>query len=79
MRRAATWSRWFGGLFALWLFLVGTVQGLELVAGLAATRLSSLAARRPRVPAPHGRARSPPQGTFRELEFPTGGERVRRG
>lgn len=44
MKRVATWSAWFAGLFVLWLFLVGTVQNLELVAGLAASAIGATAA-----------------------------------
>jgi hypothetical protein len=103
MRRAATWSGWFGGLFVLWLFLVGTVQNLELVAGLCAAAIGATAAEIALALGPMRfrlewrwlhRGWPPlvrvvpefalllvalfrrPQGTFRELEFPTGGERA---
>jgi hypothetical protein len=93
---------WFAGLFLLWLLLVGTVQDLELVAGLCAAAIGATAAEIARELGPmrfrlQGRwllrgSRSllrvvpefvlllgalfrRPQGTFRELEFPTGGER----
>ena len=44
MRRVTAWLAWFGGLFVLWLLLVGTVQDVELVAGLAAAAIGATAA-----------------------------------
>jgi hypothetical protein len=103
MRRAARWAGWFCGLFALWLLLVGTVQDLELVAGLCAAAIGATAMEIARI---HGPLRvrvewrwlrrgwrpllrvlpeflqllaalvRRPQGTFRELDFPVGGERA---
>jgi hypothetical protein len=43
MRRVASWLAWCGGLFVLYLALVGTVQELELVAGLAAAAIGATA------------------------------------
>jgi hypothetical protein len=36
VRRVAVWGGWYGSLFAVWLLLVGTVQRVELIAGLCA-------------------------------------------
>jgi multisubunit Na+/H+ antiporter MnhE subunit len=44
MRRVAAWLAWLGGLLVLWLLLVGTVQGLEVIAGLAAAAIGATAA-----------------------------------
>jgi hypothetical protein len=43
MRRVAAWLSWFAGLFVLWLLLVGTVQDVELVAGVCAAALGATA------------------------------------
>ncbi len=43
MRRVAAWLSWFAGLFVLWLLLVGTVQDVELIAGLCAAALGATA------------------------------------
>lgn len=43
MRRVVAWLAWFGGLFVLWLLLVGTIQEVELIAGLAAAAIGSTA------------------------------------
>lgn len=43
MRRVAAWLPWFVCLFVLWLLLVGTVQGVELIAGLCAAALGATA------------------------------------
>jgi hypothetical protein len=103
MFHVARWLCWFAGLFLLWLLLVGTVQDLELVAGLCAAAIGATAAEIARALGPvrfrlEGRwlRRSwrpllrvvpefvlllvaifrRPQGTFRHLEFPTGGQRA---
>lgn len=103
MRRLGAWLTWFALLFALWLLLVGTVQDVELVAGLCAAALGAGAADLVRsldllrfgvewrwlrlgwkplarvvpdfflVIAALVRR---PQGRFRTIEFPTGGERA---
>jgi hypothetical protein len=39
VRRGATLGLWYAGLFALWLLLVGTVQDVELIAGLCAAAI----------------------------------------
>jgi hypothetical protein len=44
MRRLAAWLAWFGGLLVLWLVLVGTVQDVERIAGLAAAAIGATAA-----------------------------------
>jgi hypothetical protein len=44
VRRVTAWLAWFGGLFVLWLLLVGTVAGLELIAGLCAAAIGATAA-----------------------------------
>jgi hypothetical protein len=44
VRRLTAWLCWLAGLFALWLLLVGTVQDLELIAGLAAAAIGATAA-----------------------------------
>ena len=44
MRRLAAWLAWFGGLLVLWLLLVGTVQEVERIAGLAAAAVGATAA-----------------------------------
>ena len=44
MRRVAAWLAWFGGLLVLWLLLVGTVQEVERIAGLAAAAVGATAA-----------------------------------
>jgi len=44
LRRVAAWLAWFGGLFVLWLLLVGTVQDVERIAGLAAAGIGATAA-----------------------------------
>jgi hypothetical protein len=44
MRRVTAWLAWFGGLLALWLLLVGTVQNVEVLAGLAAAAIGATAA-----------------------------------
>jgi hypothetical protein len=43
MRRVASWLAWCGGLFVLYLALVGSVQELELVAGFAAAAIGATA------------------------------------
>jgi hypothetical protein len=43
MRRVAVWLAWFGGLLLLWLVLVGTVQDVERIAGLAAAAIGATA------------------------------------
>jgi hypothetical protein len=44
MKRVAAWLAWFAGLLILWLLLVGTVQDVEVVAGLGAAALGATAA-----------------------------------
>jgi Na+/H+ ion antiporter subunit len=44
MRRLGAWLSWFALLFGLWLLLVGTVQDVELIAGLCAGALGATAA-----------------------------------
>jgi hypothetical protein len=44
VRRVAAWLAWFGGLFLVWLLFVGTVAGLELIAGLCAAAIGATAA-----------------------------------
>jgi hypothetical protein len=44
MRRLTSWLAWLGGLLVLWLLLVGTVQDVERIAGLAAAALGATAA-----------------------------------
>ena len=44
MTRAAAWLSWFAGLLLLWLLLVGTVQNVEVVAGLCAAAIGATAA-----------------------------------
>jgi hypothetical protein len=44
MRRVAAWLSWCAGLLVLWLMLVGTVQDIELIAGLAAAAIGATAA-----------------------------------
>ncbi len=44
MRRVAVWLAWFGGLFVLWLLLVGTIQDVEGIAGLVAAAIGATAA-----------------------------------
>lgn len=41
MRRLAAWLSWFACLFVLWLLLAGTVQAVELVAGLCAAAIGA--------------------------------------
>ena len=41
MRRLGAWLSWFALLFGLWLLLVGTVQEVELVAGLCAAAVGA--------------------------------------
>ena len=43
MTRVAAWVAWLGGLFLLWLALVGSVPNLELVAGVFAAAIAALA------------------------------------
>jgi multisubunit Na+/H+ antiporter MnhE subunit len=43
MTRVAAWLAWFAGLLLFWLALVGTVEDLELVAGLCAAALGATA------------------------------------
>jgi hypothetical protein len=43
MRRVAAWLAWFGGLFVLWLLLVGTIQDVERIAGLVAAAIGATA------------------------------------
>ena len=43
MTRLAAWLSWSGGLFVLWLLLVGTVQDVELIAGLCAAAVGATA------------------------------------
>jgi hypothetical protein len=43
VRRAATWGAWYIGLLALWLLMVGTIQGVELIAGLCAAAIGGAA------------------------------------
>jgi hypothetical protein len=44
MRRVAAWLSWFAGLLVLWFVLVGTVQDVERIAGLAAAAIGATAA-----------------------------------
>jgi hypothetical protein len=44
VRGVTAWLAWFGGLFLLWLVLVGTIQDTELVAGLFAAAIGATAA-----------------------------------
>jgi hypothetical protein len=44
MARPVAWLSWLAGLFGLWLLLVGTVQEVELVAGLCAAALGATVA-----------------------------------
>jgi hypothetical protein len=44
MRRLTAWLAWFGGLLVFWLLLVGTVQDVERIAGLAAAAIGATAA-----------------------------------
>ena len=44
MTRLAAWLSWFAGLLVLWLALVGTVQDVERIAGLAAAAVGATAA-----------------------------------
>lgn len=44
MRRVAAWVSWFAGLLVVWLLLVGTVQDVELIAGLCAAAVGATAA-----------------------------------
>jgi hypothetical protein len=44
MRRVAAWLSWFAGLLVLWLLLVGAVQDVELIAGLAAAAIGATGA-----------------------------------
>jgi len=44
MQRAIAWLAWFGGLFVLWLLLVGTVASVERIAGLFAAAIGATAA-----------------------------------
>jgi hypothetical protein len=44
MRRVAAWLAWFGVLLVFWLLLVGTVQDVERIAGLAAAAIGATAA-----------------------------------
>lgn len=44
MRRVTAWLAWFGGLLAFWLLLVGTVQDVEVFAGLVAAAIGATAA-----------------------------------
>ena len=94
---------WFVGLFALWLLFVGTVQDVELVAGLFAAAIGAGAVEVVRAQRLLGfrverrwlrlgwkpLVRVVPEflllmaalvrrsrGTFRELDFPVGGERA---
>jgi anaerobic C4-dicarboxylate transporter len=43
MRRVAAWLAWWGGLFVLWLLLVGTVAGTEVIAGVVAAAIGASA------------------------------------
>lgn len=43
MRRIAAALAWFAGLFVLWLLFVGTVQDVELIAGLCAAAIGAAA------------------------------------
>jgi len=43
MRHAGAWLGWFAALFVLWLLLVGTVQDVELIAGLCAAGIGATA------------------------------------
>lgn len=43
VRRVTVWLCWFGGLFVLWLLLVGNVQYAERIAGLAAAAIGATA------------------------------------
>ncbi|TML94637.1 MAG: hypothetical protein E6G03_11695 [Actinobacteria bacterium] len=103
MRRVAVWAGWYVGLFAVWLLLVGTVQRVELIAGVCAAAIGVTAtgvvraqgllsfqvewrwlrlAWRPlaRVVPEFFKLLAAlvrrPEGTFRQLEFPAGGERA---
>jgi len=44
MRRVAAWLAWLGGLLVLWILLVGTIQEVEVVAGLVAAAIGATAA-----------------------------------
>jgi hypothetical protein len=44
MTRAAAWLSWFAGFLLFWLLLVGTVQDVEVVAGLCAAAIGATAA-----------------------------------
>lgn len=44
MRRVAAWSAWFGGLLVFWLLLVGTLQDVEVIAGICAAAIGATAA-----------------------------------
>jgi hypothetical protein len=44
MRRVGAWLAWFGGLFVLWLLLVGTVAYVELIAGVGAAAIGATGA-----------------------------------
>ena len=103
MTRVAAWLFWFAGLFVLWLLFVGTVQDVELIAGLCAAAIGATGAEvvrsrgllRFRVEwrwfrlgwRPLLRAAPEfcvvlaalvrrPQGRFRTIDFPSGGERA---
>jgi hypothetical protein len=44
MRRLTAWLAWFAGLLVFWLLLVGTIQDVEVVAGLVAAAIGATAA-----------------------------------
>jgi hypothetical protein len=44
MRRVAAWLSWFAGLLVLWFLLVGTIQEVERIAGLAAAAIGATGA-----------------------------------
>jgi hypothetical protein len=97
------WGGWYVGLFAVWLLLVGTVQWIELIAGLCGAAIGVAATEVVRAQGLFGfrvewrwlrltwrpLARvipdfliliaalvRPPDGTFKLLDFPTGGQRA---
>jgi multisubunit Na+/H+ antiporter MnhE subunit len=43
MRRVVAWFAWFAGLLLLWLAFAGTIQSQELIAGLCAAALGTVA------------------------------------
>jgi hypothetical protein len=43
VRRVAAWLLWFVALFAMWLLFVGAIQGVELIAGICAAVVGTVA------------------------------------